>query len=641
VASHREHRRHRILSLVVVFCNLALCGAAQGRCAAPPADLEALGDEALAALARRPLGCGGRLEVSLALAERAAAAQNPGAEALALAWARAGLRERDQWALLGLREAQARRAGGDQGGARAVLRELWAALEAPAAWSSPPHQIGARHEALLGLWALARGPEDVPPLPEQHRHLVDLLGRQMGARAEALRGLWAQVGWWSLARDEALLEHARQLHRPRRKRDRPTDNGALPCAPRHRPLARLLEAERALTLAALEPAAGLAAVREVLARPGPWAPGARARLAAEGARLAIWGGDRALAEALADEAPPHERAWLRALAALRAQDWRGATPWLEEAARAPGGPARERPLALSAIHPQARARYWLARAAWAQRDPAAALAALDALEARFPGDYYAILGATARRTWGLPQAAPPAATASAGELPALLEQARYGAPSEGLLARLVAATRAAQGEPAAMERRRQGYFPFDPGTYEIEALSPPLSRPDPTPWLEAARGATQGGPLSPLLVLALMAQESGFDPTRCSASGACGLTQIKLAVAQEIARRRGVAVPSDRAALLDPARNLPLGVWALEELHARSPGDWLRLLASYNAGPGAVRRWEAALPPGLGGDLFLELIPEPRARAYVIGIIVRYGFYSAWLGRGEAPQVPL
>src|SRR5260221_14640311 len=71
--------------------------------------------------------------------------------------------------------------------------------------------------------------------------------------------------------------------------------------------------------------------------------------------------------------------------------------------------------------------------------------------------------------------------------------------------------------------------------------------------------------VDPLLMLALMRQESSFDPRAQSGAQALGLTQVVPATARSIASRLGRAdfVLND---LFKPAVSLEFGTWFLSQL---------------------------------------------------------------------------
>lgn len=92
--------------------------------------------------------------------------------------------------------------------------------------------------------------------------------------------------------------------------------------------------------------------------------------------------------------------------------------------------------------------------------------------------------------------------------------------------------------------------------------------------------------LDPDLLMALMRQESGFDPLAVSRAGARGLMQLMPATA----KRYGVS------RIHDPGENIAAGSAYLSDLLARF-GRTELALAAYNAGEGAVEKYGKRIPP--------------------------------------------
>lgn len=95
--------------------------------------------------------------------------------------------------------------------------------------------------------------------------------------------------------------------------------------------------------------------------------------------------------------------------------------------------------------------------------------------------------------------------------------------------------------------------------------------------------------VNPQLVAAVIHVESAFNPRAVSRKGACGLMQLL----PDTARRFGVKKKKD---LFDPSKNLEAGVKYLKWLTTRFGGDVQKILAAYNAGEGAVDRFDG-IPP--------------------------------------------
>jgi soluble lytic murein transglycosylase len=95
--------------------------------------------------------------------------------------------------------------------------------------------------------------------------------------------------------------------------------------------------------------------------------------------------------------------------------------------------------------------------------------------------------------------------------------------------------------------------------------------------------------LPPQLVAAVIYQESKFDASARSSSGAVGLMQLLPETGQGIADRTGGKAwkPED---LLDPELNIRYGSWYLRHLYDKY-GDEALALAAYNAGQANVDAW--------------------------------------------------
>jgi len=134
------------------------------------------------------------------------------------------------------------------------------------------------------------------------------------------------------------------------------------------------------------------------------------------------------------------------------------------------------------------------------------------------------------------------------------------------------------------------------------------------------------------LVYAHALQESQFRADVVSPAGARGLMQIMPATAQLISRRRGVPLGS----LDDPETNMEYGQFYLEQLRdAAGTGGLLpKVIAAYNAGPGAVMKWNDRQRDRGDPLLFIESIPYWETRGYVAIVLRNYWMYQR--SEGEA-----
>lgn len=140
--------------------------------------------------------------------------------------------------------------------------------------------------------------------------------------------------------------------------------------------------------------------------------------------------------------------------------------------------------------------------------------------------------------------------------------------------------------------------------------------------------------LDPLLLLAVVRQESLFSPWARSYAGALGLAQVMPATGEWIAERLQVE-GYHHDLLLRPHVSLHYGAWFLDLLLGMYDRDWIAALVAYNAGPGNLRNWTNGQPIE-DHDLFYETIPVQQAQDYVTYIYEHYRRYER-LYRPDGP----
>lgn len=144
-------------------------------------------------------------------------------------------------------------------------------------------------------------------------------------------------------------------------------------------------------------------------------------------------------------------------------------------------------------------------------------------------------------------------------------------------------------------------------------------------------GPVSGSTLDPLLVTALIRQESAFNTRARSRVGARGLMQLMPATAKMMSRIR-------TGKLYEPQTNIALGTQYLRKRLAQYDGDVELTLAAYNAGFSRVDEWKRRYPTD-NRILFLDLIPFKETREYVSSILRNYYWYTKLYGKD--PMVAL
>jgi soluble lytic murein transglycosylase len=145
--------------------------------------------------------------------------------------------------------------------------------------------------------------------------------------------------------------------------------------------------------------------------------------------------------------------------------------------------------------------------------------------------------------------------------------------------------------------------------------------------------------LDPFLMVALVAQESTFQPAVRSSANAYGMMQIIPATGRRFAQALRIR-PWSTARLTDPEVNVRIGMTYFRQLLDEF-GDPAPALAAYNAGEHRVREWLAERPK-MDRDVFIEDIPFPETQNYVKRILgtaedYRQLYRHLTPGAGSAP----
>lgn len=154
---------------------------------------------------------------------------------------------------------------------------------------------------------------------------------------------------------------------------------------------------------------------------------------------------------------------------------------------------------------------------------------------------------------------------------------------------------------------------------------------------DAIASAAKRNNVDPLLVKAVIWQESRFHPEKLGGHGERGLMQVTEPAAQDWVNAEGIEtfVPED---LLDPKTNIEVGTWYLGRAlrHWSSQADPLPFaLGEYNAGRSRVRRWSRG--EQISAEELKRAMDIASTRAYVVAVRNRYEYYRE---RGDKITLP-
>ena len=144
----------------------------------------------------------------------------------------------------------------------------------------------------------------------------------------------------------------------------------------------------------------------------------------------------------------------------------------------------------------------------------------------------------------------------------------------------------------------------------------------PLPFADVIEEHSQKHKINPLLVTALIRQESRFEPEIRSTAGAVGLMQMMPKTGAWAAENLNLK----NYALDNPKDNIKLGTWFLDQIHRTFKNNSLLAVASYNAGQGNTTRWidqRSLRDP----DEFVETIPFEETQDYVKQVFGNYWNY--------------
>lgn len=285
------------------------------------------------------------------------------------------------------------------------------------------------------------------------------------------------------------------------------------------------------------------------------------------------------------------------------------------------------------------ASYWAGRSYAALGDKTRSKAIWRSIIAREPLSYYAVLAAKRLDTTLV---APDRSPSNYARIPAIdtaldrvvalkdvgmdveagFENDRLFRDALANPARLVATAHALSGgdqasRSIALGRRALDDIGHSPENYRL--YFPVLER-------ETLISSSKENGLDPVLVAALIRQESNFNPVATSPAGARGLMQLMPAVGKSVADSKGIG-PWDPDLLYQPAVNIKLGTAHLSGLVRKYP-EVVKVLSAYNAGESRVEKWSTKTGAS-DPEVFTERIPFVETRDYVRTIVRNRAYYQS------------
>lgn len=383
------------------------------------------------------------------------------------------------------------------------------------------------------------------------------------------------------------------------------------------------------------------------------------------ARVALKSGDRREAErileaslkAWPDGDMAFESAWLLAWGAFRDRDYPEALKRLEAGLD----------LARKRRDPDYGARfgYWKARTLGLQGKKKAAREAYEACVRDFPMTYYAHLalarlarhgspGEVVSRLAGKPPYGPfftPVSSVSMREGPVAralwfaqtglrnlaLDEVVAADPADSDQAWVKALLHDAAGDARQAHRIAAKTLKSVGGFWPTDETAEYYRIAYPRPFEKEVEYAARESHVDPLLLWALMREESAFNPSVESHANAIGLMQLILPTAREMAKHLKLSATPET--LRRPEVNVRLGAAYIARLLKRF-GNPLLAIPGYNAGGGAVSSWLNA-HPGAPLDVFVEEIGAEETRNYARKVFESYAAYRFLYATGTDRFIPI
>ncbi len=157
----------------------------------------------------------------------------------------------------------------------------------------------------------------------------------------------------------------------------------------------------------------------------------------------------------------------------------------------------------------------------------------------------------------------------------------------------------------------------------------------PRPYSDTVTKAAAEFNVDPLLIWAVMREESRFDPQALSSAGARGLMQITPPTQTFIAQQLGQTLSPGDAFLPEP--NIRMGAWYLHFLITYFKGDVELGIMAYNGGAASVESWQKD-PMVFNRDDLLRWIGYGETREYLERVSLTFRVYQALDAGGRSTK---
>jgi soluble lytic murein transglycosylase len=136
--------------------------------------------------------------------------------------------------------------------------------------------------------------------------------------------------------------------------------------------------------------------------------------------------------------------------------------------------------------------------------------------------------------------------------------------------------------------------------------------------------------VDPFLILAIIREESMFDPLKLDPTKKKGLMQLSPTLARDLAYRIGLRYTGETM-LYTPRLNIRLGTFYVSRLSTLFDGNVAHTVSAFDAGMGNTRSWVTSKNKGNTVD-FIKTVPFPGTQDYIQRVLDSYMIYTVLYG---------